>query len=331
MNGSTVSIIGAGIAGLACARVLSDAGVPVALFDKGRGPGGRLSTRRTPFGRFDHGAQFFTVRDPDFEEQVEAWREAGLVAPWDRRFGRVEDGALSSADRSPRFVGTPKMNAFIAEEAAALGAQFGMRIGTPCRQGDGRWCLYTECGHCAWKAEWMVLAVPAEQAAELLCGLGPRGSSKLAGEARAARSAPTWTLMAQFEGNDDFPFDAVEAGGPVLDWISRDASKPGREGAGRWVAHATSEWSRDHLEASPCEIVSALTEAFRALTGIETKRVFADAHRWRYARVTEAAGTPFGLDAEARLAACGDWRLGPRIESAWISGRRLGEALLERL
>lgn len=42
----TVAIIGAGMAGLSCARALVQAGVAVELFDKGRGPGGRMSTRR---------------------------------------------------------------------------------------------------------------------------------------------------------------------------------------------------------------------------------------------------------------------------------------------
>ena len=53
-----IAVIGSGIAGLACARRLSDAGYAPILFDKGRGIGGRLATRRTPDGRqFDHGAQ----------------------------------------------------------------------------------------------------------------------------------------------------------------------------------------------------------------------------------------------------------------------------------
>ena len=41
-----VVIVGAGIAGLACARRLVQAGVRPILFDKGRESGGRVATRR---------------------------------------------------------------------------------------------------------------------------------------------------------------------------------------------------------------------------------------------------------------------------------------------
>jgi len=40
-----VVVVGAGIAGLACARALTAAGYPVRVLDRGRRPGGRMSSR----------------------------------------------------------------------------------------------------------------------------------------------------------------------------------------------------------------------------------------------------------------------------------------------
>ncbi len=69
------------MAGLACAQALVRSGAEVALFDKSRGVGGRMASRRvmTALGEvsFDHGAQYMTARDPGFRLQVDAWREAG--------------------------------------------------------------------------------------------------------------------------------------------------------------------------------------------------------------------------------------------------------------
>ena len=80
------AIVGAGIAGLACAELLAREGHAVQLFEKGRGPGGRLSTRRveTSLGEatFDHGAQYLSPRDQEFHAQLEAWEQLGVVAPW---------------------------------------------------------------------------------------------------------------------------------------------------------------------------------------------------------------------------------------------------------
>ena len=67
MTDTRIAIIGAGMAGLACARMLAVAGMMPVILDKGRGIGGRLATRRAPEGRqFDHGAQYVTAKDPGF-------------------------------------------------------------------------------------------------------------------------------------------------------------------------------------------------------------------------------------------------------------------------
>jgi predicted NAD/FAD-dependent oxidoreductase len=85
---TTIAIIGAGLAGAAAGRSLQEAGHQVTLFDKGRGPGGRMSTRRmeTALGtvRLDHGAQFFTVRGEGLTKAVAGWTAAGACAPWSR-------------------------------------------------------------------------------------------------------------------------------------------------------------------------------------------------------------------------------------------------------
>lgn len=81
-----IGIVGAGMAGLSCAQELRRKGHDTVSFDKGRGPGGRMSTRRidTPPAQtaFDYGVQYFTVRDPAFVTQVATWVMDGHVARW---------------------------------------------------------------------------------------------------------------------------------------------------------------------------------------------------------------------------------------------------------
>lgn len=104
-----VGVIGAGMAGLACAQALTGAGFGVVVIDKGRGAGGRMSSRRlaTSLGEvsFDHGAQYFTARTPEFVAQVRRWASDGTVAVW--------TGGSHDA-----WVGTPTMNAPVKAMAA---------------------------------------------------------------------------------------------------------------------------------------------------------------------------------------------------------------------
>ena len=108
-----VAVIGAGISGLMCARTLVDHGFPVTLFEKSRGVGGRMATRRTHDGlRFDHGAQYFTVRDGRFRRYVESWIEDGIVEPWRGRIVVLDSGTIKEEKMgADRFVAVPGMNA----------------------------------------------------------------------------------------------------------------------------------------------------------------------------------------------------------------------------
>jgi len=77
-----VVVVGAGIAGIACAVELSAAGVPVRVLERARALGGRMASADLEGRPVDYGAAYFTVRDPEFAAVVEGWRTAGLARQW---------------------------------------------------------------------------------------------------------------------------------------------------------------------------------------------------------------------------------------------------------
>jgi predicted NAD/FAD-dependent oxidoreductase len=116
-----------------------------------------------------------------------------------------------------------------------------------------------------------------------------------------------------------------------IDAVIWQASRPGRPAGSRVVMHASPQWSSDHLEADPDDVSDYLTARLKDLLGVKARVKHAAVHRWRYARVTEPASEPFGLDLEHGFATCGDWHVAPRVESAWLSGHQLGKALVSAL
>lgn len=323
-----VAVVGGGVAGLACARGLVRAGAAPTVFDKGRGPGGRLATRRidSPMGplSFDHGAQFFTARGARFAAEIARLTATGAVQPWAGPVLRTRGRQAATPARDDVVhVGAPGMNGLVKALAAGLDVQFGVRVDA-LRRDAGRWLLAVEGGQAAGPFDAVVVAVPAEQAAPLLAPV----SQGLAAEAARAVTGPCWAVMAAFDAPVPTPFGGLQTEDPALGWIALEATKPGRAPApARLVLHARLAWSRAHLEEPAEAVIAPLLVAARRFIPDLPEPVVAAAHRWRYAQVEKPAGSAYGWDADLRLGACGDWRLGPRVELAWDSGDALASAM----
>ncbi|MEM1204303.1 MAG: FAD-dependent oxidoreductase [Acidobacteriota bacterium] len=331
----TAVVVGAGMAGLACARTLADAGVDVTVLDKGRGPGGRTSSRRRGEHRFDHGAQYFTARDPHFRRLVESWHHDGHVTPWTGRVVDLADGGIAGerpADgrSAERWVGHPKMSAVAAHLASDLDVRQSHRVTALTRTGNGGWRLEID-GQAPLSADLCLLTAPVPQTLDLL----PEGHPLVA-PLQKVELVPCIALMAAFDGPTGLDFDGAFVGGDgPLDWICRDSSKPGRPAGERWVLHASPDWSRDHFDDprddGGAATAGALLSAMAAAVGRPLpEAAWRQEMRWRYARVIRPVGRDHLFDPGTGLGYAGDGCLGSRVESAYLSGVALAGAILRR-
>lgn len=324
-----IAVIGAGLAGISAARRLVSAGHQVEIFEKSRGLGGRLATRRGPYWASDHGAQYFTIRDDRFHEAVAPLMADGTVQAWEPRLVAIEGREISSkATDEPRYVATPGMSSL----ARALGRDLTVRLGTHITgisQDDAdRWCLATSGSQALeQKFDAVIVTAPSCQAAELLAPV-----PALAERAHATPMSPCWAAILVFAEPILAPFDAAFVNDGPLGWVARNNAKPGRPPSETWVLHANPDWSRQHLEDEPALVCGALLAAFRDLPEVECGTDGlrdASAHRWRYAQPVESMNDGALWDPEAGVGAAGDWCAGGRVEGAFLSGWTLAERVLE--
>lgn len=306
------AIIGAGLAGLSCARALTSTGHLPIIFEKSRGFGGRIASRRaeTPLGvvTFDHGPQFFTVRDDGFKALVGGWMEDGLAARW-----------LDGGDEA--YVGVPSMNTPFKTLAEGLDVRLETLVEGLTRV-DGGWKI--KAGGKGETFETIIVAIPAEQTAKLL--RDPEAASDFAEIADGIPSLPCWTVMVVFKSRIDHSNVINQTG--IVNSASRQGSNPGRaEEPEAWVIHTDGEWAKARIEEDAVKITSMVLDGFAEAVGAKLPEVvWARAHRWMYSR-SGRGGREYLWDAERRIGVCGDWLIGPRVEAAYISGTSLAKEI----
>ncbi|MEO0600988.1 MAG: FAD-dependent oxidoreductase, partial [Myxococcota bacterium] len=321
-----VAVIGGGPAGATCARTLQDHGLAVTVFDKGRGAGGRCSTRRTDGPRFDHGTPAFTLTDKRVGRYARSWRERGVIARWDGAFGTVTGHSfVCETEARPRFVGTPGMNDVIKHLQRDLDVQFGARA-TAIERGPDGWRIGFEAG-AAGPFDVVVVAVPAPQAAPLL------PDPELAEVLGRVEVSPTWATLIQLAGEPTVDFVAAAIEGSPVGFVAREHTKPGRRpDLPAWTVQATPGWSAEHLELDKEAVVPMIVEALGEALGLDPAMVVtADAHRWRYARVVTPVGEPARLSSDGTLGVCGDALTGGGVEEALLSGMAMAGRVLGSL
>ena len=317
-----IVIIGSGMAGLAAAGVARSAGRSVCILDKGRRIGGRVSTRRADGFTFNHGAQFLTARQSDFLTACESARTGGALVPWH----------VAGRDA---FCGTPTMRdlpGFLGE-GHTIRQQVEI---TDITHDDGFMTLHDAQGPVA-QGRQVLITAPAPQTARLLAPV----AADLAATARSASYAPCWTGMYGFE-NDNPPAMAepVSADSGPVGWACWEPHRPGNapaEAGTALVVQAAPDWSEAELERDAASVAEALLAAYQSMIGamtgtpLPTPRYIA-AHRWRYARVIQAAAADAPrFSADGMIGIAGDWTAGARVEDAFMSGHRAMTSLLEMM
>lgn len=314
-----IAIIGAGLAGLTLASRLSEAH-QVFVFEKARGPGGRMSTRRADPYAFDHGAQYFTAETAEFQAFLHDLQRDGVVSRWPVEIA-LRNGARVSG--KSKYAATPGMNAICKSLAAALSVETQMHIQSLSNL-SGQWHLQTGDKQALGRFDWIVSTAPAEQTAQLM-------PAEFAGQAQLSqvRMHGCFSLMLGFEEPIALPWQALKSGSGPVGWMAVNSLKPARPAPFALLIQSSNAWAAANLENDPAEIVGALLLSASELAGTDLSGAAHQVlHRWRYAATAKSAGVPFLCDPERRLAAAGDWCLGGKVEAAFSSASALADHIL---
>lgn len=315
-----VAIIGAGLAGLTAAKGLSEK-ADVRVFEKSWRAGGRMTTR-TGAHEFDHGAQYFTARTSAFNSFLAPFIEQGIIDRWDARFVELDNCTVISRRRwdasYPHYVPVPGMNALCLALAKDLDVHYQSRVNSIKADGS-RWELLDTDDQSLGSYDWVVTAIPAEQAAAIM----PSRFSHHH-EVRRKKMLPCNTLMLGYRKTPELGFDAALVKNSVISWISVNSGKPGRRADFSLLVHSSNAWAAEILGLEDASVIELMIDELSAVLEHDmSNAAHIGLHRWLYANIGKQAGDQALIDTDNRLAAIGDWCIKGRVESAFTSGREL--------
>ncbi len=323
-----MAIIGTGMSGLTLAHLLKN-DVEITLFEKARGVGGRMATRRADQFQFDHGAQYFTCRSAEFQSFIKPLLENGVIARWDAKYAKFHAAKRIEQkhwqNEAPRYVGIPKMNSIGKYLAEGLLIHQNTKI-IALNPKQNTWQLVDENDHSYPDFDWVICTTPSPQALDLM----PR-DAVFYPNVKNILMTPCLSVMLGFDSALTCDFDAAHVIDSDISWVAIDNNKPSRTSPMTVVIHSSEAYASQHIDEPQDKVLAHLLVVASDILG---KKVF-DAsyqtlHRWRFANNLERhQSNSVLIDSDLKLAVCGDWWSGGRVEGAFLSAHHLAKTLLD--
>lgn len=307
-------VVGAGISGASCAGVLAAAGWDVDIFDKARGAGGRLSTRRMEEGWATLGSPFISAKRDPFRSQLREWVRQGWLEPVR---GKIWKGRATVSWTQAQLQN--HYRPLIEPSQLVRNLMGSARLHTLSRvtRLEPR-TIVLESGEVRGDYDCVICSVPTPQAVPMLDAL-PRLQERLK---RDTLYRPVWSFIMRWE--DGPSADVIQFDDELLNLAVRQF-----DGEGLWAVHSTHEFAETYLEASREEASTRAASALMGLLGLPWPVEVEASHLWRMALPTLQQGGFWLGDRENRVALIGDGIAGAGVERAWESGTRLAQALIQ--
>ncbi|BAQ64526.1 NAD(P)/FAD-dependent oxidoreductase [Geminocystis sp. NIES-3709] len=322
-----IAIIGAGLSGLTIAKLLQNKQFSIDIFDKGRGVGGRMSSRRTQWGYIDHGAQYFTVKTFLFREFLQKY--SSIITPWGGKFACWQDGEFISISlENSRYVPTIAMSNLCKNIAMGLKVRLETRI-THLEKSTS-WTLIDENDQKYLGYDFVIITAPPIQTFDLL-----KSHTIIADSIEGLKMYPCFSLMIIPETKLNISFDSIEFQHPILGWVAVNDSKPLRGENGAMVIQSNFLWAEENLEQNREILGKILKKTTEDIFEIKFNKILYESlHLWRYAIPQQSINheltmldQEYYLDMDQNIGVCGDWCLNGKIESAFLSGYHLAEKI----
>ncbi len=179
-----------------------------------------------------------------------------------------------------------------------------------------------------WRYETNAPGAHKPQTVELL----PE-SFKYHADIRAIKMRACFSLVLGFERGFPLYFEAAHVSDSNFSWIAVNSHKPMRPDLFILMVHSSEDYAEAHFDDDRAHVMEHLIDETRHIIGHAINTVdYKTIHGGRYANNADKKQKgPIFIDHNLKLAACGDWGLGGRVEGAFNSAYDLMQYMKEKI
>ena len=311
-------ILGSGVAGCTIANLLSKK-YSVEVFDKARGPGGRVSNRRFKKNlNFDHGAQYFSPKNEKFKSFLNNLKKKNIIKYWP---GKHIDLNFVKTKQKNKFIGVKGNNDINKYLLKKIKTNFLSKI-KHINYDKNVWEIYLESGK---KINFrnLIITIPYPQLKKLAKKFLNKNLLKL-----NVQMSPNITFMVVYKNQPSLPFSSIKFNDKIISWVASENSKKRfKSNLSLWTIQTTEKYSRKYINNYKIKnkfITKDILNRLAILLNFNKKDIiFSNIHGWKYSYNLKPTKLKSFFSNELNLGICGDWFMGNKIEHAWLSANDL--------
>ena len=320
-----IAVIGAGLAGITFACIMKDK-FNVKIFEKSRGVGGRMSTRKESPFIFDHGAQFFKIKTTECKKFFSQLFKKDIIQPWSFKLAYFEGNHLreikiiKNADKF--YVGVPNMDSILKYISRDCNVILDTKIERIKRKND-KWELCDQNRKLHGMYDWVILSLPAEQSLDLISD-----KTSFYPNIKKIKMKGCYSLMVGMDKSLKLDFDAAFIENKDIAWLALNNSKPSRMKNHCLLINSSYEYASKNINTPKDKVLEHLLNISSNLINYDLfKSSMIKIHQWRHVEAECSPKENYFIDHDNKIAVCGDWLINSRVEGAFLSANELSKEI----
>ncbi len=322
-----VAVIGAGITGVTLANILKKK-VTITVFEKSRGVGGRMATRRAEPYQFNHGAQYFKVENKEFEYFLQPLMSNKIIKPLESNQIEILNKKVIKSTKiynKKYYTAESKMNSVVKY---LINNNFFIKllckIEKTIKEND-KWFVIDSDKVYYGPYDWLFITIPPYQATEIL-----NDNFKFLDILKKIKMRSCYSLMLGFDKVKEFDFDSALFLDEDVQWLSIRRKIIENKEYYNLLINSSYNFAEQNINGSKDKISDYLIKKVSDILKCQLNNYeYKDLHFWRYAMSEKNNNLGSLLDEDLKIIVCGDWCMNGKVEGGFLSAKDAVNKLLK--